>query len=338
MDQPSEPPQPPAPAPTPNPDPDPDPEYNAICNAQLPTDAISSPLKVPKEEDNDAMRIWRATVSPFDNVGEPLTAEWGGFAREDQLPLDYPLSEYNNPPRWMQLKYAATPGHEDLLTNAWWIPGKKYEYGWIQINNGRDADEIPSFRVAHGPIPQYVPRAPHDPIPFADLSVDLIRYLATEHAPKGKQHLIRFFNRYVKTIHPFDDKYTREADTGVRRKVIHILSKSVNEEPGEAEIFLMQEWERQSKDFDKIALDADSLEQDLPYNNEADPAVPAAEPADPADPAADPENPDNSYDGGNRSRHRVKSTKKRSKRRGKSTKKRSKKRVNKSRKRQRRHK
>ena len=81
----------------------------------------------------------------------------------------------------------------------------------------------------------------------------------------------------------------------------------------------------------------------------AEPAEPVepvelAEPAEPFRPAcyvwppSQQPNSDNSYDGGSKRRHRVKSINKRSKRRGKPTKKRSKKRVNKSRKRQRRHK
>jgi hypothetical protein len=415
-------------------------EYETICNVPLPNDAAPSLLKVPKEEDNDAMRLWRATVHPLDNIGEPSSAEWGRnvIPADNALPLDYPLSEYNNPPRWIFLKYPTSPGAFDI--SAQWIPGKKYEYGWSKINSGANADQIPNYRVTHGPIPQYVPRAPRDPIPISELGDEWLEHLVRETSFKEKTYIRNFVNSHIKPIHPFDDDFTRKKADRIRQAVANILI-GASMSPGDAEIEVSDKWSQFVPDdpmenesgSDKMALDIDSLEEDMHYHNKMDldereevqgPAEPA-EPFRPPPPSApipsssskkksakmcshDPtkldgdgkgcatcqgkvitaatadlpgndywacsmcrdkgvcdfkckqnprtkvwqctqgkpgpappsqdQNPDNSYDGGSKRRHRIKSTNKRSKRRGKSTKKRSKKRVGKSRKRQRRHK
>lgn len=141
--------------------------------------------------------------------------------------------------------------------------------------------------------------------------------------------------------------------------VVNILMDASQEAPGQAEIEVEQAWNDFYPDdsdnpssnesgSDKMGLDIDTLEEEERYGemetfrSEHPPWVQYDVEMDPFRIAPRrgqaPFNPDNSYDGGSKRRHRVKSTNKRSKRRGKSTKKRSKKRVGKSRKRQRQHK
>jgi hypothetical protein len=351
------------------------PETEPIVNVPLPNDAAPL-LKVPKEEDNDAMRLWRATVHPLDNIGEPSSAEWGRNVRpeDNALPLDYPDSEYNNPPRWIFLEY---PNGEYPIS-AQWIPGKKYEYGWSKINSGAYADEIPNYRVTHEEIPQYVPRVPRDPIPISELADhgEWLEHLVSETLNKGPRYIRNLVNSHVKPIHPFDADFTRKKADRIRQAVADILIGTSKMGHSDTEIEVFEKWSQfvpedpreNDSGSDKMALDIDSLEEEMYHHNKMDldereevqgpaepaeppaPAPAAPAPAAPAAPAApfspacyvwppiQQSNSDNSYDGGSKRRHRVKSINKRSKRRGKSTKKRSKKRVNKSRKRQRRHK
>jgi hypothetical protein len=337
-----------------------------ICNVPLPNVPAQCSLKVPKEEDNDAMRLWRATVHPLDNVGEPSSAEWGRFVRANELPLGFPLSVYNNPPKWILLEYP-NPGDVRNPNIAQWIPGKKYEYGWSKINSGEVADPIPAFRVTHGPIPQYVPRAPRVPIPIIELTEEVNRewleLLIRKTLYKEKEYIQEFVNRHIIPIHPFNVNFTPIKARQIRNMVANILIEASNEpDPGDAEIEVEHAWNDFYPDVsddpssnesgsDKMGLDIDTLEEEEIYYQDSEmetfrsehpPWVQYDVEMDPFRIAPRrgqvPFNPDNSYDGGSKRRRRVKSTNKRSKRRGKSTKKRSKKRVGKSRKRQRRHK
>jgi hypothetical protein len=58
-------------------------QEDAICIPPAPAGHAYS-IKTPKPGDNDAMRLWRATVSPIDNIGEPYNAQWWGL--EDRPP------------------------------------------------------------------------------------------------------------------------------------------------------------------------------------------------------------------------------------------------------------
>jgi hypothetical protein len=56
-----------------------------VCIMQQQEDAAAGhaySIKTPKPGDNDAMRLWRATVSPIDNIGEPYNAQWWGLEDE----------------------------------------------------------------------------------------------------------------------------------------------------------------------------------------------------------------------------------------------------------------
>ena len=305
------------------------------------------------------MRLWRASVHPCDNIGEPSSAEWGHdvLPEENSLPLDFPYYKYNTKPRWIWLEYPNPNGAFPIYTE--WIPGKKYEYGWIKMNNGKNADPEPTLRVTHGP----VPHVPLDPIPISDLDSEYIDLLVSETSFRKKTYIEKFVNSHIIPIHPFDADFTPEKADRIRQAIAKILILTSKMRPGDAEIDVATKWSQFERDpgnpsstesgSDKMALNIELLEKEM-YDREqmgldeieevqgpAEPAEPA-EPAVPADPFGDnfwlPPNSDNSYDGGSKRRRRIKSTNKRSKRRGKSTKKRSKKRVGKSRKRQRQYK
>ena len=307
-------------------------KYETICNVPppgyvVPVDAAPPLLKVPKEEDNDAMRLWRASVHPYDNIGEPSSAEWGHdvLPEENALPLDFPYYKYNTKPRWIWLEYPNPDGAFPINTE--WIPGKKYEYGWSKINTGENADEIPHYRVTH----DEVPHVPLDPIPISDLDSEHLDHLVSAILFRDKTYIKKFVNSHIIPIHPFDADFTPEKADRIRQAIANILIGAAFMFDGEAEIEVSDNWSQFERDpenpcsnesgSDKMALNIELLEAERYYEQ-----------------AYEPANPDNSYDGGSKRHRRIKSTNKRSKRRGKSTKKRSKKRVGKSRKRQRQYK
>ena len=103
-----------------------------------------NPIKIPKEGDNDAMLLWRATVSSIDNIGEPYLAEWMG---DRPPPTGRYVIDNSGPRRWMRLSYAM-PDVEHTAY-GWWLPGYLEEDVYIPNNFGVEDEFFPAAYVAH---------------------------------------------------------------------------------------------------------------------------------------------------------------------------------------------
>ena len=263
-------------------------------------------IKIPREGDNDAMLLWRATVSPIDNIGEPYLAEWDS---------DFPsnpryIGEIDNsrPQRWMRLLYARPTG--ELC--GWWLPGHLEEDIYSENNFGQQ-DEFPIGYVAHtpllashAPLYQQAPPLPHV-IPLGRLDDEYVEMLADQTFHKGKRYIRNYVNRYIKTIHPFDARFTPAVDKRLREDIVKLLIRTSNQRWHDAPIDACDQWERyirpaiveegaigmgdspdearvprQDDDvnerYNKLGLDLDLFDDDIAsealYNKKGNPAIP----------------------------------------------------------------
>lgn len=275
---------------------------NARADYIVPTDRI----KIPKEGDNDAMLLWRATVSPIDNIGEPYLAEWESDFPPDQLHI----GEIDNslPQRWMRLIYNMPTGQ--LI--GWWLPGRLVEDIYTQNNFGQQ-DEFPIGYVSHTPLLashaqlyQQAPLRPHI-IPLGRLDDEYVEMLADQTFHKGKKYIRNYVNRYIKTIHPFDARFTPAVDKRLREDIVKLLMRASNQRWHEAPIYACDQWDqhirpviveegaiglgdspdearvpRQDDDvnerYNKLGLDLDLFDDDIAsgalYNKKGNPAIP----------------------------------------------------------------
>jgi hypothetical protein len=149
-----------------------------------------NPIKIPKEGDNDAMLLWRATVSPIDNIGEPYLAEWMG----DLPPARLGVIDNSGPQRWMRTSYAM-PDVENT-DYGWWLPGRLEEDIYIPNNFGVEDEFFPAAYVAHSTnlagyeaLYQPPPFAAIEPIPLGTLDDEWVELLARETSRKGKGYV-----------------------------------------------------------------------------------------------------------------------------------------------------
>ena len=233
-------------------------------------------IKTPKPGDNDAMRLWRATVSPIDNIGEPYNAQWWGL--EDRPPPTA-YNEINNsppPPICIRLEYEFT-NRENPAIGLWDIDSLVEEV-FVPSNLGVHEELFPVLYVAHDPVlpchaPFYQISNARDPIPIGTLDDALVALLARETAGKGKDYVKHFVKRYIKTMHPFDATFTREVDAMLKNDIIKLLIEAGREPYDEIEAHAVDKWyerirppmeERRSR-YNMLALDIDKLEHDIEH-------------------------------------------------------------------------
>ncbi len=263
-------------------------------------------IKIPREGDNDAMLLWRATVSPIDNIGEPYLAEWDS---------DFPsnpryIGEIDNsrPQRWMRLSYARPTG--ELC--GWWLPGRLVEDIYAGNNFGQQ-DEFPIGYVAHTPLLasharlyQQAPPLPHV-IPLGRLDDEYVEMLADQTFHKGKRYIRNYVNRYIKTIHPFDARFTPAVDKRLREDIVKLLIRASDQHWREAPIYACDQWDQHirpviveegaigmgdspdearvprqddevNERYNKLGLDLDLFDDDIAsealYNKKGKPAIP----------------------------------------------------------------
>jgi len=266
-------------------------------------------IKIPREGDNDAMLLWRATVSPIDNIGEPYLAEWDS---------DFPsnpryIGEIDNsrPQRWMRLSYAM-PDVENTAY-GWWLPGRLEEDVYIPNNFGVEDEFFPSAYVAHTPLLasharlyQRAPPLPHV-IPLGRLDNEYVEMLADQTFHKGKRYIRNYVNRYIKTIHPFDARFTPAVDKRLREDIVKLLIRTSDQHWREAPIYACDQWDRYirpviveegaigmgdspdearvprqddevNERYNKLGLDLDLFDDDIAsealYNKKGKPAIP----------------------------------------------------------------
>jgi hypothetical protein len=201
-------------------------------------------IKIPKKGDNDAMLLWRATVSPIDNIGEPYLAEWMGG-----LPLArVGVIDNSEPRRWMRLSYAM-PDAENTAY-GWWLPGRLEEDVYIPNNFGVEDEFFPSAYVAHSPIPashaqlyRGAPPVAHV-IPLGRLDDEYVELLAGQTSGRGKKYIRNFVNRYIVTLHPFDARFTPGVDKRLREDIVKLLVEAGGQRWDEVGMFACDKWDQ----------------------------------------------------------------------------------------------
>jgi hypothetical protein len=198
---------------------------------------------------------------------------------------------------------------------GWWLPGRLEEDIYIPNNFGVEDEFFPSAYVAHTPLLashtrlyQPPPFAAIEPIPLGILHVEWVELLARETSRKGKGYVKNFVDRYIKTIRPFDARYTPAVDKRLREDIVKLLMEAGRQHPHEVEIYACDRWDRdirprvdeegaigfgdspdeprvprldveENERYNNLALDADFLEDDLGsetlYNARGRIAVPA---------------------------------------------------------------
>jgi hypothetical protein len=247
-------------------------------------------IRIPLENDNDAMLVWRATIDPIKNIGEPFNAEWvypegrpdpGRFAIQQNV-LRYMMLSYNN------------YGSEYPII-GWWTPGQRNEYIYVPKNSGQYDDDIPDYYVDHNPVPvgkglntQYVSPVKHSLLPLGELSDEWIDFLTQHVYGKGKKYIKNFIDRYIVTP-KFTDEHTPSYDKKLRNNILDIFIKAKNEEPGDAEPYVQGQWAivvtanpengYGYDDYNMLYLDPNFLNDDFElgilYNKKGNVRVPA---------------------------------------------------------------
>jgi hypothetical protein len=254
------------------------------------------------------MLLWRATVSPIDNIGEPYLAEWDNDFPPD--PRYIGKIDNSEPQRWMRLSYAM-PDVEHTAY-GWWLPGRLEEDVYIPNNFGAE-DEFPIGYVAHTPLLashaqlyQQAPRLPHV-IPLGRLDDEYVEMLADQTFHTGKRYIKNYVNRYIKTIHPFDARFTPRVDKRLRKDIVKLLIRASDQHWHDAPIYACEQWEQHirpaiveegaigmgdspdearvprqddevNERYNKLGLDLDLFDDDKAsgalYNKKGKPAIP----------------------------------------------------------------
>ena len=202
-------------------------------------------IKIPREDDNDAMLLWRATVSPIDNIGEPYLAEWTGDFPPNNPSVSLIDNSQPQPQRWMRLYYPRSNGQ----VVGWWLPGRLVEDIYV-LNNFGAEDEFPFGYVAHTPLLasharlyQRAPPLPHV-IPLGILDDEYVEMIADQTYQRGKKYIRNYVNRYIKTIHPFDARFTPAVDKRLREDIVKLLIQTGRQPWGDAPIYACDQWEQ----------------------------------------------------------------------------------------------
>jgi len=244
-----------------------------------PSEPNTERIKIPKEGDNDAMLLWRATVSPINNIGEPYLAEW----MSDFPPDHRHISEIDNsqPQRWMRMSYH----RPNAQVYGWWFPGHLVEDIYMQNNFG--VEDLPFGYVAHtpllarhAPLYQQAPPLPHV-IPLGILDEEYVEMLADQTFNRGKKYIRNYVDRYIKTIHPFDARYTPEFDKRLRANIVKLLIEASLQNWNDAPVYACRKWDQNIRpvvDNNMLGLDLDLFDDDMAsealYNKKGKPAIP----------------------------------------------------------------
>jgi hypothetical protein len=178
------------------------------------------------------------------------------------------------------------PSRENPAIGFWNIHSLEEEV-FVPSNLGVHEEFFPVLYVTHSPVlpchaPFYQISNARAPIPLGTLDDELVGLLARETAMKGKDYVKHFVKRYIKTIHPFDATFTREADTRLKNNIVKLLIEAGREPYDEIEAHAVDKWyerirppieeeeeeeeeeERHSR-YNMLALDIDMLENDIAH-------------------------------------------------------------------------
>jgi hypothetical protein len=228
------------------------------------------------------MLLWRATVSPIDNIGEPYLAEWTGDFPPNNPSIGLIDNSQPQPQRWMRLYYPRSNGQ----VIGWWLPGRLVEDIYT-LNNFGVEDEFPFGYVAHTPLlashARLYQRAPPSPfvIPLGRLDDEYLEMLADRTYERGKKYIRNYVDRYIKTIHPFDAGFTPADDKRLREDIVKLLIEAGQQGWDQAPIYVCDKWDqniRPVENYNKLGFDLDLFDDDIAsealYNKKGNPAIP----------------------------------------------------------------
>jgi hypothetical protein len=266
-----------------------------------------NPIKIPKPGDSEAMLLWRATVNPIDNIGEPYFAQWV-YPEERPLPSRFRIQQ--DVRRYMMLEYN-NPGNDrgedgdeddesELLPGVgWWTPGQREEYVYFPTNGGEYDEFIPSYYVIHDPMTssqselnrQYVSPVRNNLTPLGELDEGWVNLFTQQLFRKGKQSINNFIKRYIKTTRPYSERFTPEDDRELRNNIARIFKQAGNQRHDEAEDYVWLQWQQEIEAnpenghgydiYNRLGFDSDFFNEDfelglLPlYNKKGDMMQPA---------------------------------------------------------------
>jgi hypothetical protein len=242
------------------------------------------------------MLVWRATVDPIRNIGEPFNAHWvypEGKPDPELLSIFHQFEIQQDVARIMVLSYN-NPGSE-LPAVGWWTPGQPEEHVYVPDNAG-DYGDFASHVVYHRRVPrgrglntQYIPPVRRQLMELGELEDDWINFLTQQLHGKGTKYIRNFIERSIVTPR-FTDYHTPEYDKQLRNTIVKIFKQAATLPNDEAEEFVLHEWEHKiypnpenaeddEYDYNMLFLDPNLLTDDndlgILYNKKGVRRVPA---------------------------------------------------------------
>ena len=232
-------------------------------------------IRIPHWSDNQEMLLWRATVDPLRNIGEPISAEWTYLGDVPNTAQENRSSIRQAVARMMVLEY---PGGGE----GYWTPGKDVEtvfFPFFPQESGQSwHHEIPGptnqqYEVYHstsmplgkGYNSQYLPPQYYHMDCASELVSEVLNDMTRELYGKGKKYIRSYVKRYFDTP-IISDEFTADADKQARNMIVDIFIRANQEEPGEVEPFVENEWDNEIRDnelFTFIFFNENLLQDDV---------------------------------------------------------------------------
>ena len=232
-------------------------------------------IRTPHWSDNQEMLLWRATVDPLRNIGEPISAEWTYLGDVPNTAQENRSSIRQAVARMMVLEY---PGGGE----GYWTPGNDVETVFFpffpQESGQRWHRRIPGptnqqYEVYHstsmplgkGYNSQYLPPQYYHMDCASELVSEVLNDMTRELYGKGKKYIRSYVKRYFVTP-TISDEFTADADKEARNMIVDIFIRAKQEEPGEVEPFVENEWDneiRENELFTFIFFNENLLQDDV---------------------------------------------------------------------------
>ena len=235
--------------------------------------SVNRDITVRQWYDNQAMSLWRITVDPLHNIGEPISAEW-----------EYPCDIPNTPDQNRSSIRQAVDRHMviEYRGGGWgyWTPGEAVEfvhYNPFPENSGQSwhrqiPDASQPMEVYHSTsIPpgynsQYTPPIYYTPDNASELIVEYVNDITRVLYRKGFRYIRNFVNRYFVTP-PVSDEFTADIDKTARKMIgdIFIEANSADVDYYHFEAFVEDQWDRHIRTddiFGFVLFDSSLYEDD----------------------------------------------------------------------------
>jgi hypothetical protein len=209
------------------------------------------------------MLLWRATVDPLRNIGEPISAEWTYLGDVPNTAQENRSSIRQAVARMMVLEY---PGGGE----GYWTPGKDVEtvffpffpqesgQSWHRripgpTNQQYEVYHSTSMPLGKGYNSQYLPPQYYHMDCASELVSEVLNDMTRELYGKGKKYIRSYVKRYFVTP-TISDEFTADADKQARNMIVDIFIRANQEDPDEVEPFVETEWDNKIRDNDLFSF------------------------------------------------------------------------------------